>query len=184
MDWNSFAVSLFTSSVLVGLCMFMLKKSFETKLKIQLENVKGELQRQNELHARQAEALAGIMEVTYRIRNAARELTEGDQIWAKVAQTSARNLEKHQEKLKEALFTHRSILPESLFGLFHALKTPAHEVILILQHEKKLRRTRRGKANDQRSAVLLRNLERSFKEIDSIYETIVPKVHEQIGVGK
>lgn|SRR3982751_6502105 len=179
MNLETIAVAALSSGAVAGAVGYVLKKSFETALQARLEAViREDLRREGLLYQEQAAAYAAILETAYRIRNEVRELAMDNQEWEKLSNgPQFKSIGRYEAELREALYTHRAILPSDFFSLSHDLKAPLHKILLLLDQEARRRRKKQPLNHKN-----LDEVRASIDTINSIYEALVPKVQKRLGV--
>ena len=178
MDITTLLVTVGGSAAAVAAVGFLLRQSFQTLLDARLAAYEKKLEETAALHARQADGMISLLETTYRIRNAVRDLAETSPEWrAAPADPRLANLETCYNTLQEQLYKHRAVMPETLFQLFHELKGPTQGILSFLAQER--RRRSRG---EQPMPHALTHISETLDRISEIYEVLVPQVHGQLGV--
>lgn len=170
MSFENIITAVLTSS-LVGLVVGYILNRRQEAARQRLEE---EIRRGAALHDDQTKLFCELLEMTYRMRNVAREFAgrhsanEHLQFSAK----SVRRFEQFHDALTELLYKKRGVLPLLLFELAHDLKNHTTGLAQDL-HEFQQRREH----EDHAERVLF-----YFREIDAIYETMVPLVQAHVGI--
>ena len=174
MNFENIATAILTSS-LVGLVVgYVLNRRLDAA-RLRLGE---EIRRQADLYDAQSKLFAELLEMTYRIRNVARDLSESKssiQI-PQLSAKSVRRLKEFQEALTELLYKKRGMLPEIIFSMAHDLKQ--HTAML----ETELDLLGHSRVPNDRAHQIYQRVSKLFTEINAIYETMIPLVQVHIGI--
>ena len=181
MEWKTIIISIISSTFVVGLIEFFIKKSYEKLLDKKIEEAKEEIRRKSKVYDVQFETYMLFDGLVYRARNTARDiknqfedLTSFD---PNIMDELASKLNTYNDTIIELLYEKRAVLNKNIFKDIHELKQMVP--ILILTANSAARKTKSGTKIDERALQECHNI---FKIVDKLYTSINDFIQNEIKV--
>ena len=182
MDWQTIITSITTSTVITAGIIYLLKRSFDKTLELQIEKLKeqnkAEIQeikrRESLLYDEQFTNLKLILSLVYRLRNTTREiLLRIEREDFRELDELERNIHIYGNNLRELLYAERAILPESMFGLGHFISREMSRI------QSELRNLVEGRQKNKEQAHS--KFQQSYERLDETYQKLTKAIHTYIG---
>lgn len=135
MEWKIIIISIISSSFVVTLIEFFIKKSYEKLLDKKIEEAKEEIRRKSKVYDVQFETYMLFNGLVYRARNTARDIKnlfeDSTSFDLNNMVELASKLNTYNETIIELLYEKRAVLNKDIFRDIHELKHTVLQLIII-----------------------------------------------------
>jgi len=181
MEWKTIIISIISSSSVVTLIGFFIKKSYEKLLDKKIEEAKEENRRKSKVYDDQFNAYILFDELVYRARNTARDIkTQFEESIPIDHITLIKRTEKlntYNNTIIELLFEKRAILSKTIFKDIHELKHIVPDLIFI---------TKKAQEEIVAKTIVVEDVlgqyQIIFEKVDKLYTSINNFIQKEIKV--